>query len=418
MPGKIMIDGQLIPIVAFYSMQGGVGKSTLARKFAELVTAAPGREGYKPNVLLVDLDVEAEGLTYRLTQGNRQGNKTVHEVMASKNVTGAEAIQVTLRGGSSEDDNSQFRGKLYLMPAAQSDARGLFDTIANIPKEELIKLLLDMLTDLVRRYKISCVVIDCAPAANPYSAAAATLADVPLFIGRNESASYEKIRVLPERFREWYEDFQPANQRVIINAVAARELYEIRAKQFDVFDFIPLTSDVILETEGVTKDIDSLRMMLFDKYIIDIINKVFVGKNHLIPKAPEVVGPKYLEMLDKLPNCDAAPKIRQLKILRHLRWAGVALVVIGIVLIGVHQAFDELPVMMTNIGIICAIVGLILVLGGWHFQSEYNRILTAAQRLVLGGPDGVLQKIMAGVSYRKELEEMRKLAETIPAKAK
>ena len=418
MSGKIMIDSQLIPIVAFYSMQGGVGKSTLARKFAELVTAAPGREGYKPNVLLVDLDVEAEGLTYRLTQGNRQGNKTVHEVMASKNVTGAEAIQVTPRGGLSEDDNSQPRGKLFLMPAAPPDARGLFDTLANISKEELIKLLLDMLIDLARRYKISCIVIDCAPAANPYSAAAATLADVPLFVGRNESASYEKIRVLPERFREWYEDFQPASQRVIINAVAAKELYEIRAKQFDVFDYIPLTSDVILETEGVASDVASLRMKMFETYIIDIINKVFVGKNHLIPKAPDVVGAKYLGMLEKLQRCDAAPKVRQLNALRHSRWAGVALVVIGIGLIGAHQVFDKLPEVLTNAGIICAIAGIILVVGGWYFQSEYNRILITAQKLVMGGPDGVLQKIMAGVSHRRELEEMSRLAETIPVKSK
>ena len=91
---------------------------------------------------------------------------------------------------------------------------------------------------LVMQYDISCVVIDCAPGANPYTAAAATLTDVPLFIGRNETATYEKIRVLPERFREWYSQFQPAKQRVIINAVSVKDLYEAstsRRKSFGGF---------------------------------------------------------------------------------------------------------------------------------------------------------------------------------------
>jgi cellulose biosynthesis protein BcsQ len=70
---KLINRGHRVPVVAFYSIQGGVGKSTLARKFAELLTVAPGREGSKPNVLLVDLDVGAQGLTEVLqTHSNRK----------------------------------------------------------------------------------------------------------------------------------------------------------------------------------------------------------------------------------------------------------------------------------------------------------------------------------------------------------
>lgn len=416
MMGRIHNQSQHVPVVAFYSVQGGVGKTTLARKFAELVTVAPGREGRKPNVLLVDLDVEASGLTFRLAQGLRQNFRTVHEVFAERNVTVAQAITVT-GAVSLASGNPPHRGQLYLMPAAPPEAKGLFDTIASIDKAELFRLLLDTIKALVMQYDISCVVIDCAPGANPYTAAAATLADVPFLIGRNEPTTYEQIRVLPERFREWYDQFQPARQRVIINAVTVRELYDLRAQQYSVFDFIPLTTDVILETEGLHRT-GSLRMLLFEKYIVDIIKQVFVGMSHLIPEAPEVVGQEWIKVLKKLNRCEEAPKVRRLRPFRHLRWVGAALVVIGIALVGLHRVFDDLPATLTSIGIVGAIAGVLLAAGGWYAESERQRILTASRNLVIGGPDEVFRKLKEGRSHRRELDEMKKLADTIPAEAR
>ncbi len=414
--GGIRNKGQEVPVVAFYSVQGGVGKSTLARKFAELVTIAPGREGRKPNVLLVDLDVEASGLTFRLTRGLRRTFRTVHEVIAERNVTVAQAITVTDEVSLASGNPPQ-RGQLYLMPAAPPEAKGLFDTIAGIGKDELYGLLHNMIKDLVRQYDVSCVVIDCAPGSNPYTAAAATLADIPFLIGRNEQTTYDQIRVLPERFREWYGRFQPANQRVIINAVSVKELFEKRATQFPVLDYIPLTSDVILETEGLSRT-GSLRMLLFEKYIVDIIKQVFVGKSHLIPEAPDVVGPEWLEALTRLNRCEEAPTVRRLRPFRHLRWVGAALVVVGIAFVGTYQVFDELPATLTNVGIVCAIAGILLAASGFYAESERTRILAAAKEMVLGGPDEVFRKLKEGASHRRQLDEMKKLADTIPAETR
>lgn len=408
----LQIEGRKVPIVAFYSVQGGVGKSTLARKFAELVTVAPGRDGLKPNVLLVDLDVETEGLTTRLAQGLRQNFRTVHEVIAERNITVAQAITVTgsvlLASG-----NPSNRGQLYLMPAAPPDAQGLFDTIANIEKEELIKLLKDMITALVMQYDISCVVIDCAPGANPYTAAAATIADFPLLIGRNEQATYEKIRVLPERFREWYTHFQPARQRVIINAVTVKDLFTLRSKQYSVFDYIPLTTDVILETEGLPRT-GSLRMLLFEKYIVDIIKQIFVGMNHLIPECPDVLGDEWIEALDKLEHCELSPKMRRLRFLRHFKWIGISLILAGIIFIGSHHIFKDLPKILNNIGMATSIVGILCIVYGLHTEKTRQNILTSAQKLVSGGADEVFRKLQEGVSHRKELDNMKNFADTIP----
>jgi hypothetical protein len=159
-------------------------------------------------------------------------------------------------------------------------------------------------------------------------------------------------------------------------------------------------------------------MLLFEKYIVDIIKQVFVGMSHLIPEAPEVMGQEWMEVLNRLERCEEAPKVQRLRSFRHLWWVGVTLVVIGVALVGVHHIFDDLPATHTNIGIVIAIGGLLLIIGGWYAVSEHQRILTAAQKLVLGGPEEVFQKLKEGASHRKELDEMKKLADTIPTEAR
>lgn len=416
-PGvTIRNQGQHVPVVAFYSIQGGVGKSTLARKFAELVTVAPGRDGRRPNVLLVDLDVEAAGLTFRLTQGFRLGCRTAHEVIAERNAAAAQAADVTnaatLAGG-----NPSRRGRLYLLPAAPPEAKRLFDTIAEVDRQELFVLLHDVSQALVQQYDVSCVVIDCAPGANPYSAAAAELADFPLLIGRNEDATYKQISALPERFREMYPSFQPARQLVIINAVSLQERFEMRRNEYGIFDFIPLTSVVIHETEGLAPLVMSLRMLLFEKYIVDIIRQLFVGLTHLIPEPPEVLGPEWMEALKKLDRCEQAPKVSRLWRLRHLRWIGLAAIVVGLVLLGLREMVTSLPPMTGRAGLVVAVAGAAVVLGGLWTEKERHRLLRAARQLVDGGPDEVFRKLQEGVTYRRELDELKALADTIPARA-
>jgi len=402
------------PIVAFYSVQGGVGKTTLARKFAELITVAPGTAGQQPNVLLVDLDIDSQGLTYRLHPRAPLGLATVHQMIAQRNVVNATAVNVTaavsLTGG-----NPTKRGDLWLVPAAPPEARSLYKDIGSIPPEELLRLLRDMISALVMNHQIACVVIDCAPGPSPHTAAAATLADIPFLIGRNEETTFAQIRTLPERFRDWYEQFQPARQRVIINSVSVKEIYEDRARQFPVFDYIPLVSDVIHETEGLPRT-DSLRMLLFEKYIVDIIKEVFVGAGrlHLIPEAPEVLGSEWMSMLTNLERCAEAPRVRRLGILRHLRWTGLALVIVGGVLAGVRQLAGSLPGWFVPAGISTVIAGAMLTAAGLSAEGRRQGILRGARELVDAGADGVFRKLKEGQSYRRELDEMRKLADTVP----
>lgn len=400
---------RLLPSTAF---RGGVGKTTLAKKFAELITVAPGRSGHKPNVLLVDLDVDANGLSFRLSQGSPGSYKTVHEVIAERNPASAQAVDVTM-AVSLAGGNPQHRGRLYLMPAAPPAAKGIFETCATIDPKELYQLMVNMVSALVMQYEISCVVIDCKSGANPYSAVGAALASVPLLIGRNEPATYDQIRHLPERLREWYPEFQPAKQRVIINAVTVKDLYEKRAQQYGILDYIPLVSDVIHEVEGLSL-FGSFRMLLFENYVVDIIKQVLVGETHLIPEPNDVLGEDWIQAITKLNRCEEAPRVQRLRRLVFLRWVGLFILVIGLIILGVEKIYNSLPVTVGKFDIPCIVIGLMVLVAGWYTESERHRIISAAKELVLGGPELVFRMLKEGATHRKRLDDLKKLADSIP----
>lgn len=424
--GTIRNAGRLVPVVAFYSVQGGVGKSTLATKFAELVTMAPGREGRRPNVLLVDLDVDTNGTTFRLAGNRRPNYRTVHDTIQQRDASAAQAIPVTgavpfmdtfERDGGMPSARPA-RGQLYLVPAAPPATAGIYDVAAEIDKKTLVSLLADMIQTLVRMHDIACVVIDCAPGVDPYTAAAAAIADFPLLIGRNEPTTFQQIWELPERFREWYSEFQPARQRVIINAVAVQETFRERSIQYSVLDYIPLVSDVIHETEGLPENKRNVfRMLLFEKWVVDIIEKVLHGMEHLIPTADDVLSDEWNDRLERLSRCEQAPAVRRLKLLGHARWVGAALAVLGILLISAHQLFSGLPASLTNWGIAAALAGFALAGIGWYADNRQRRITDAAKALVMAGPEGVFEELQRGASHRKELDELEKLADSIPKRA-
>lgn len=384
---------------------------------------APGREGRRPNVLLVDLDVDTKGITFRLAGNRRPNYRTVHDTIQQRDASAAQAIPVTgavpfmdtFERDSGTPSTRPARGQLYLVPAAPPATAGIYDVAAEIDKKALITLLADMIQTLVRLHDIACVVIDCAPGVDPYTAAAAAIADFPLLIGRNEPTTFQQIWELPDRFREWYSEFQPARQRVIINAVAVQETFRERSLQYSVLDYIPLVSDVIHETEGLPENRrNAFRMLLFEKWVVDIIEKVLLGMEHLIPTAHDVLSEEWNDRLERLSRCEQAPAVRRLKLLGKARWAGVAIAVLGILLIGVHQVFSGIPASLTNWGIAVALAGLALAGIGWYADSRQRRITDAARALVAAGPEGVFDELQSGASHRKELDELEKLADSIP----
>lgn len=414
MPGLITYKGNPVPVVAFYSIQGGVGKTTLARKFAELITRASGERQRRPSVLIVDLDVEAQGLSYRLGQNDLVRSGTIHEAIASRNPNVAIAQNVTANS-SLVSAGSEKRGQLYLLPASPPSEYRFFDVIKKIGYEELLQILVDTINRLVEINAISCVVIDCAPGTMPYTAAAATIADSPLLVGRNEDATYRQIDSQARRIMEIYPQFEPARQSVIINAVSVKELFESKAKQFAIADWIPLTGDVIHETEGL-RNIESLRMLMFENYVIDLIKKFLIGNEHLIPNAHDVLPDKWTKMLRKINNIENTFRMR---LYRNAARVGIPVgifsIIVGIIAI-LGSDWDRLSahsLLVSNIGVSLSAIGIATVLAGILALSRRANIQRLAFEIKEGGPEAIFKKIRSQQSDRKSLEDMLALTETI-----
>lgn len=407
MPNIKNKSGIKVPIITFYSASGGVGKSTLTWRFAQLITKATGIGNYKPNVLIIDLDVQSKGITYRYLKA-RPNVPTVHEIFALGKATHVQAIDIT----SQMEGEDRNRGSLYLLPAAPDSAKGIFDTMRNLNPGDLYNILNDVIESIVEQYDISCVIIDCYPGGEPYSAAAATLADIPLFIGRNDPPSYEGIDRIPEMFRESYPEFDEHKQTVIINSVLAKDQFDERAKRYKIFDWIPFTPDIILETEGLSR-VGSYQMLLIDKYLVDIMKKKMIGWNHLIPEDP--LPEEYGEVIEKLKHVDRAPKMRRMRLVGHLSWLGIIPAVVGVGLVAAHGVLDgdDGSTTTMSIGIVFLAIGIISTAGGWYFKYVYKRISRKARELIDGGPQLIMEKLSEGRSSRKELDEIMKLADTI-----
>src|SRR5205085_12358403 len=104
-------EGREIPVIAFFGAKGGVGKTTIARLFAELVISASDQSGRHPNVLIIDFDVDHRGLTVSMASDIIYNCPTVHEQIATNNATGADAVDVS-RSVSLHSGTIADRGKL------------------------------------------------------------------------------------------------------------------------------------------------------------------------------------------------------------------------------------------------------------------------------------------------------------------
>src|ERR1044071_7304805 len=126
---RVTNNGRGIPVVAFFGTKGGVGKTTISKRFAELMTLADSA----PNVLLVDGDVHHRGMTVEMKTQTHVACKTVHDYIVSKNVDDVEAANVTAVIPGSRPGS----GSLFFVPASSPDADHVFAESALIGPEKL-----------------------------------------------------------------------------------------------------------------------------------------------------------------------------------------------------------------------------------------------------------------------------------------
>lgn len=318
---RVMRGGRRIPVVAFFGTKGGVGKTTIARRFAEHVTLAEAA----PNVLLVDVDVHNRGMTVEMTAQTPHSCKTVHDYIASKNVADVEAVDMTHQVLHGRSDS----GKLHFIPASTPEADHVFDESARIGADKLLATLQAVIASAVEQYRCECVVIDCGPIIDPYTAAGAVLADRAFIIGQNEPISFSNLRIYPGRIREFYEQFSTTKLKLIINKVRGWESLKERGQHDEVFAAIPFTMDIVDISEGLGAS-NEMQMMIFEDHIAKIVERVFAGDHpELIPPREELLPEKWKGLVHNAERLAQSPHMRRLGLLRMLLPVGLLAMVLG-----------------------------------------------------------------------------------------
>ncbi|MCX5673868.1 MAG: AAA family ATPase [Planctomycetota bacterium] len=318
---RIMRNGHRVPVVAFFGTKGGVGKTTIAREFAELVTGAK----VAPNVLIVDVDVHNRGMTVDLTKQTPISCKTVHDYIASKNVSDVEAVDMTHTIEGSQSSS----GRLFFIPSSTPEAGHVFDESAKIGPQKLLEILFGVVKSAVETYECDCVVIDCGPIIDPYTAAGATLADREFLIGQNEPISFSNLKFYPNRIREFYSDFSTTKMKLIINKVRGWERLRERELQEDVFHAIPFTMDIVDVSEGLAAS-DEMKMLMFKDHIAQIVEKVFKPDHpELIPSRKSILPQRWESLMANVDRLEKAPPIRRLGLMRLALPVGLLALAVG-----------------------------------------------------------------------------------------
>lgn len=323
---RITNNGRRIPVVAFFGTKGGVGKTTISKRFAELMTLADSG----PNILLIDGDVHHRGMTVEMKTQTHVACNTIHDYIVSKNVDNVEAANITavLKGARPES------GSLFFIPASSPDSDHVFLESANIGADKLLEILHQVVAKATQRYDCECVVIDCGPIIDPYTAASAMLADRAFIIGQNEPISFSSLKTYPSRIRDFYTDFRTDKMKVIINKVRGWEQLEQRKLQGqeEIFAAIPFTMDIVDVSEGLSATND-MQLMLFEDHIAKIIEKVFRGDYpELVPPGQSLLPPEWGSLVQNPERLEHAAPIKRLGMLRLLLPIGLLALVGGAVL--------------------------------------------------------------------------------------
>jgi len=419
---RIMRNGQRVPVVAFFGTKGGVGKTTIAKRFAELVASSPAQ----PNVLAMDLDVDHRGLTVTLGGRLPMDCMTVHDYIAGKRTQIDEAVDVTSQMERRAETNGT--GRLYLLPASTPDSAEIFRAIADIDYGQLLSILHDVVDSAVQRYDLSCVVVDCGPVINPYTAAAAHLADRAFIIGQNEPISFSSLGSYSQRIKEMYPDFTTAKMKIVINKVRGWEQLEERMLTTDVFATIPFSIDVVDISEGI-ENVDQMRLMLFENNIVEIVRNTFEGDHpELVPPNAAVVPPEWQRLVDEADRLPNAPGVRRTRFMRLLAAVGLVMLIAGIVLYYTgRQTRLELEAKAAaaaqdpgvppppapsqakeNIGLVTCVAGLVVLCWGLVIVRKYGRYDKAIQNLRTKGTPWLMREMERSSSSRAVLDGLRR----------
>jgi MinD-like ATPase involved in chromosome partitioning or flagellar assembly len=234
------------PVIAIMGTKGGVGKTSIAARMAELIAETNN------NALIIDLDVEGTSSTGSTRFHCNRAKKSfpTFKTVWDHLLPYSQGVSVDI---SSSDDRlwdvtppylkEKNLGKIFLLPARPSEWKtDPYDVVANIPEprnDTLLKAVNAMLQRAqMSQDEISCVIIDCGAGLNPVYSAAFHLADYGYIVTLPVEEHFEAISEIKQLHQKRYSQTDRWKIKTIVNRFTSKE-DKARCTKYNPVGYIP-----------------------------------------------------------------------------------------------------------------------------------------------------------------------------------
>jgi cellulose biosynthesis protein BcsQ len=243
-----------IPVIALMGAKGGVGKTTITARMAELI-AETGN-----NVLVIDFDIESAGSTvfhYQRVKRGQPSVKTVYDHLvpysASPDTLSSliDTLPTDERLWEVTPDYLAAKGlgSIYLLPARPLQfTTGRWEAVADIKAEERTTILLRELNKMLQRTEmagknINCIIVDCGAEFNPLVSAAFYRANYGFIVAMPDVISMGNVAEIRREHQARYPKTDVRKIQVIVNR-ALSEADRARWASVRPAGFIPDAPDL------------------------------------------------------------------------------------------------------------------------------------------------------------------------------
>lgn len=219
--------------------------------------------------------------------------------------------------------------------------------------------------------------MDCGPIIDPLTASAARMANLSFIIGQNEPITFQSLQNYALRIKELFSDFTASSVKIIINKVRGPILASPSSSPSTVFAAMPFTIEVVDFSEGITH-IDEIRLLLFDYYVLRVLEATFRQLRVDLNVGPECVLKLYQrraidELIQNYMSSHWHPWYRSWRII-GLGICGVCALVLSFILWasqstaqGKEAVGNVWQAMVTFMPYVSAAIGVVLM--GWAGYS-------------------------------------------------
>lgn len=314
------------PVLTFIGTQGGVGKTMLVNRTADLLA----RSQPDSTILLIDLDLQTANTTILRTRPKPIPCTTVYEYVTTGTAELESLIDVTHTVGRSDPiarkntSRPVYDGdsRVLLLPGVQPRSP-TFLGIKDIAPHDFREVVRGLIEQAVDRFSVSHVILDCEAKIDiPYTATAAVLADHLFVVGRDEPASWDQFDAYLDYVREHFPRYTSPATHHVLNKLrpGAQPSVDVTMAIPDVAEYGDPFADRL--------DVATVRDALLDQYVLAMLAKASVIDGRRDRLGHGVLPPGWRFLLDYAPEV-ATTKLRPYRWVVARAWARWPLMVLS-----------------------------------------------------------------------------------------